>query len=210
MSTNLGTTCKKCRRAGEKLLLKGDRCLSPKCAVVRKPYQPGVHGKASRRGLSEYGQQLRDKQDMRKIYGVSERQFRKHIEEARSRKGVWGDNIISRLELRMDNIVYRLGFAISRAQARQLVSHSMFLVNGRVLNVASAELKIGDEVSVKPHKMQKEYFKAIQPVLKKSQQVPGWLSIDPEAMKGKILSKPNKDEMGYQLNTQGVIEYYSR
>ena len=211
MAKNLDSKCKLCRRAGEKLFLKGDRCGTPKCAVVKKPYPPGIHGNTgSTRGLSEYGKQLAQKQKIRRIYGISERQLRKHISDARKVKGVLGDNIIAKLESRMDNIIYRLKLAPSRAQARELVSHKHFLLNGRSFNIPSGYVKIGDVITVKTQKAQKRYFKELQAILKKNSDVPGWISLDPVKLEGKILSKPTRDEIGIDVDIQGVIEFYSR
>lgn len=212
MAKILDSKCKLCRRAGEKLFLKGDRCGTPKCAFIKKPYAPGVHGNSgSRRGLSEYGQQLAQKQKIRKIYGLSERQLRKHIADANKTKGVLGDNIIARLEMRLDNVVYRLKMAESRAQSRELITHKHFLLNGRSFNIPSACVKIGDVIAVKPQKMEKKkHFKELQAILKKNSDVPGWISLDPVKMEGKVLSKPTKDEVGINIDIQGVIEFYSR
>jgi len=211
MAKNLDSKCKLCRRAGEKLFLKGDRCGTPKCALVKKPYAPGVHGNSgSRRGLSEYGKQLAQKQKIRRIYGVSERQLRKHIADARQTKGVLGDNIIARLEMRMDNVIYRLKLADSRAQARELVTHKHFNLNGRSFNIPSGLVKIGDVIKVKDQKIGNKYFKELQAILKKNNEVPQWLSLDPVKMEGKVLGRPTKDEIGVDVDIQGVIEYYSR
>lgn len=213
MAKNLGSKCKYCRRAGEKLFLKGDRCSTPKCAMTRKPYKPGTQGESSGgrgRGPSEYGKQLLEKQKLRRTYGVSEKQFRLHLLEAQRQTGVVGDNLIARLETRMDNVIYRMGFAESRTAARQLVSHSMFLVNEKPLNIPSARIKIGDSVKLKPHKSEKKYFKELKEVLKKGNKVAGWLSFDPGSMEGKVLSKPKKDEAEVNSDVAAVIEFYSR
>lgn len=210
MAKNIGSKCKLCRRAGEKLLLKGDRCASPKCAIVRKPYAPGAHGQSRSRGLSEFGKQLAEKQKIKRIYGVSEAQFRMHLGEAQKKKGVAGDNLVARIEMRLDNIVYRLGLAASRSQARQLVGHGFFLINQRSLDVASAKVKVGDEISLKKIKGQKEYFKQLQAILKKKQDLPGWLSFDPDTMSGKVLAVPAKEEAAMGLDLSAIIEYYSR
>lgn len=206
-----GSKCKLCRRAGEKLFLKGERCATPKCAIVRKPYAPGAHGKTSgRRKISEFGKQLLEKQKVKRVFGISESQLRHHFSQAQKRKGVLGDNLITRLEMRLDNVVFRLGLADSRSQARQLVSHNMFTVNGKILNIPSAELKVGDVVNIKEQKSQKKYFKEIQAVLKKNPAVAPWLSIDPEKMEAKVVSRPNVEDMGANLDPKMVIEFYSR
>lgn len=214
MANQAKSKCKLCRRAGDKLFLKGDRCASPKCAMVRKPYIPGAHGNAGGgykgRGMSDFGKQLAEKQKLKRIYRVTEKQFKKHLKEAQLQSGVVGDNLVIRLESRFDNIIYRLGYAVSRAQARQLVSHSMFTVNGKVLNIPSAILKIGDEIVLKPQKKEKTFFKELQTVLTKKQNVSGWLSFDVTNMSAKVLATPNKDELGTGVNVSLVIEFYSR
>lgn len=219
MAKNLGSKCKLCRRSGEKLFLKGDRCATPKCAMVRKPYAPGAHGQVASmgrggrgrgRGLSEFGKQLAEKQKVKRIYCVSEQQFRRHLKEAQKQTGVVGDNLILQLEMRLDNIVYRLGLAVSRSQARQLVSHGMFLVNGKVLNIPSARLKVDDEIKVKDQKAKNSYFKELQAIIKKKHQLSEWLSFDADTMAGKVLSYPEKNEAGAGLDLPAVIEFYSR
>ncbi len=214
MAKNLGSKCKLCRRAGEKLFLKGDRCATPKCAMLRKPYAPGAHGPTSNRrfsrGLSEFGKQLAEKQKVKRIYGISEQQFRRHLKGAQKQTGVVGDNLVMQLEMRLDNIVFRLGLAVSRSQARQMVSHSMFLINNKSLNVPSAKLKIGDELKVKGQKMKGGYFKELQAIIKKKHQFPEWLSFDADTMTGKVLSAPAKEEAEAGLDLPAVIEFYSR
>lgn len=211
MAKNLASKCKLCRRAGEKLFLKGDRCGTPKCAVVKKPYPPGIHGNSgARRGFSEYGKQLSQKQKIRRIYGISERQLRKHFSDAKKMKGVLGENIIARLEMRLDNFIYRLKLAQSRAQAREMITHKIFFLNGRSFNIPSACLKVGDAIAVKSKKLETKHFKELQAIFKKNCDVPGWASFDPEKMEGKVLSRPTKDDIGIVVDIQGVIEFYSR
>src|SRR3989339_646599 len=159
MARDLNSRCKKCRRAGEKLFLKGERCASVKCAMVRKPYAPGVHGKRMGRGLSEYGKQLAMKQRIKRIYGVLEKQFRKHFEDISGKEGIAGNLLMIRLEMRLDNVVYRMGLASSRNAARQLVNHGLLKVNGKSLDVPSALVKIGDSIKVSETKKEKKYFK---------------------------------------------------
>lgn len=213
MAKIVGSKCKLCRRAGEKLFIKGDRCASPKCAMVRKAYGPGVHGPigSGKHSISEFGRQLAQKQKIKRIYGISERQLRKHLDEAKIQKGVVGDNLIARLEMRFDNVVYRMGMTLSRTAARQLVSHSHFLVNGKILNIPSAWLKVGDIISVKPTKQQSsKFFKDLKIILKKGGKTPGWVSFDSEKLEGKIVAKPTRNEIGTVLDVQSVIEFYSR
>ncbi len=207
----ISSKCKLCRRANEKLFLKGDRCSSPKCALVRKPYTPGMHGNSGvPRGLSEYGKQLKEKQKLKRIYGVSEKQLRRFLEMARRQRGVLGDNLLTLLEYRLDNVVYRLGLAQSRAQARQLVSHKMFAVNNKMLNIPSAILKVGDVITVRENKRDKKLLKEIQAVLSKDQKVAKWLAFDVKKMEGKVLAKPNREEVALNVDLAMVIEFYSR
>jgi len=212
MAKILTSKCKLCRRAGEKLFLKGDRCSSPKCALVRKAYAPGAHGNTEgmRRGFSEYGKQLAEKQKLKRIYGISEKQLRRHLASAQKKSGVLGDNLLILLESRLDNIVYRLGIAQSRSQARQLVSHRAFNVDGKSLNVPSALLKIGSTVAVKKNKLEKAFMKEAKTALKKSSIQSKWLEFDAGKMEGKVLASPNKDEIGINVNMAMIIEFYSR
>lgn len=213
MARHLDSKCKLCRRAGEKLFLKGDRCLTPKCAIARRPYAPGVHGNNPRRGGgSEFGRQLAMKQKIKRLYGVYERQFRHHFDEVKHKEGIVGDLLLARLERRLDNVVYRLGFAPSRAAARQLVSHKMFSVNGKRLNVPSAEVKVGDVIEVKASKQDKEYWKLLTESIRNKKDVPTWLELDAAKWTGKMIALPNRDEIGVgvQINPQMVVEYYSK
>lgn len=210
MARYTGPVCKICRREGLKLFLKGDRCFTPKCAVEanRKPYPPGEHTQR-RRKQSEYGIQLREKQKARFLYGVLERQFRRHFAEAERRPGSTGENLLRILEMRLDNVVYRLGFAESRAQARQLVTHGHITVNGQKVNIPSFETKVGMVIGVRPRSRQSEYFKTLAELLK-HRRVPEWLSLDIENMSGRILSAPSRSEIDANLQEQLIVEYYSR
>ena len=210
--TKISAKCKLCRRAGEKLFLKGDRCGTPKCAVIRKPAPPGMHGAKSRRAQSEYGQQLAMKQRIKRIYAVLERQLRKYFQEVQNKQGVVGDLLMQKLEMRFDNAVYRAGFASSRRQARQLVRHSLFLLNGKNANIPSIELKIGDKISIKETKSEKNYFKQITAAIKeqKGAGLPNWMQIDAEHAILEIKGKPTRDDFGAGIDAQMVIESYSR
>jgi len=212
MARSIDAKCRKCRRANEKLFLKGDRCGTPKCGMVRRAYIPGVHGKkgGKGRGLSEYGIQLSVKQKIKRIYGVLEKQFRKHFEEVQHKKGITGDLLLERLERRLDNVVYRMGFASSRSQARQLVNHGMFMVNGKKNNIPSREVKIGEVISIKQTKKNKNYFKNLEQSLKNKKNFPSWIDFDPATMEGKVSANPNKDEIGINVDAQADVEYYSR
>ncbi len=210
MAINQRNKCRLCRRAGEKLFLKGDRCLSPKCAMLKRNYPPGIHGSKGVKNLTEYGKQLNQKQKIKRMYGLTEKQFRKHLWEAVKQKGVAGDNLIIKLETRLDNVVFRMGIASSRAAARNLVNHSHIKVNGKNLNIASAYLKIGDKIIVKESKLKKNYFVNRKALLQKNLETPGWLLFDPKEMKGEIVSMPNRKDINISIDIQEVVEFYSR
>jgi len=211
MARYTGPACKLCRREGEKLLLKGERCFTPKCAMERRAYAPGVHGRQAqfRRKESDYSLQLREKQKARRIYGVLERQFRRYFKEAERRKGLTGVNLLIILESRLDNVVYRLGFADSRAQARQLVRHGHFDVNGRKTNIPSFLVKGGDVIAVRERSRKLAYFRDLSTVME-HRVVPEWLSLDIPKMEGQVLSFPTREDIDASLNEQLIVEYYSR
>jgi small subunit ribosomal protein S4 len=197
-----------------KLYLKGERCLGPKCPIVQRNPQrnfpPGMHGQKRTRRPSEFGLQWREKQKVRRFYGVMEKQFAKHFEDATRQPGVTGENLLRILEMRLDNVVYRLGFADSRKQARQIVRHGHFYVNGRKTDIPSYQTRPGDEISVRPQSRDKEYFKVVAEVLR-TRQVPGWLTLDPVAMSGRVVTPPTRDQIDMPpINEQLVIEFYSR
>jgi len=200
--------CRLCRREGVKLFLKGTRCYSKKCAFERRAAPPGQHG-IRRRKVGDYGLQLREKQKIRRLYSVLERQFRGYFDEASSTPGVTGENLLRMLELRMDNVVYRMGFAASRAEARQMVGHAHFTVNGRVSSIPSMQLRPGDQVEVRESHRTREPFKeAIDLIV--TRQIPEWLSVDAKKLAGSVVSAPRRDQMPMELNEQLVVEYYSR
>lgn len=209
MARYTGPVCKLCRREGMKLFLKGERCLTPKCSVERRTYAPGQHGQRRARKQSEYGLQLREKQKVRRIYGVLERQFRKHYEEAERRSGATGDNLLQLLERRLDNVVYRLGFGDSRAQARQIVRHGHFNVNGRRTDIPSFICKPGDVIAVREGSRKREYFQVVAQQLAR-RNVPTWLSLDPTALSGRVVSLPEADQLDAKVNAQLIVEFYSR
>lgn len=190
--------------------MKGDRCNSPKCAMIKKAYPPGMHGKNFGRGLSEYGKQLAMKQKIKRIYGIMEKQFKKHFDEIKNKEGVTGDLLMERLEMRMDNVVYRMGFASSRALARQLVGHGVFEVNGRKVNIPSCKIKTSDLISVRGNKKNKNYFKNRSQILKNKKDFPAWISFDAKKLEGKVLSSPSMEKTEVGVNPQLVVEYYSR
>lgn len=200
--------CKLCRREGMKLFLKGERCFKEKCAVERRPYAPGEHGKR-RNKMQPYGLQLREKQKVRRVYGVLETQFRRYFEEASRQKGVTGENLLRLLELRLDNVIYSLGFASSRAQARQLVRHGHVLVNGRKVNIPSFSVRPGMEIALR-EKMRSNAF--VQGALETAQGrgVPPWLELDADNFKGKVLALPTRADIRTPVQEQLIVELYSR
>jgi len=200
--------CRLCRREGVKLFLKGTRCYSKKCAWERRQAPPGQHG-VRRRKVGDYGMQLREKQKIRRIYSVLERQFQGYFETASATPGVTGENLLRMLELRLDNVVYRMGFAASRAEARQMVGHAHFTVNDRVASVPSMQVKPGDRIAVREAHRKLEPFKEAADLVK-SRQIPEWLSVDAAKLSGSVLSAPRRDQMPLELNEQLVVEYYSR
>ncbi len=208
MARYTGPVCRICRRHGLKLFLKGERCFGPKCAIERRNYPPGDHGQR-RRKLSEYANQLKEKQKSRYIYGVLERQFRKHYATADRGQGATGAKLLRVLESRLDNVVYRLGFADSRRQARQLVRHGHFALNGRRTDIPSALVKAGDTVSVMSKARSLEYFKIVQEGLARKA-VPTWLTLDVSNMSGQVVTLPGRDEIEVAINEQLVVEFYSR
>jgi small subunit ribosomal protein S4 len=202
------SVCRICRREGAKLFFKGTRCYTKKCSFERRPTPPGQHG-VRRRKVGEYGLQLREKQKVRKTYGVLERQFRNYFVQAENRPGVTGETLLRSLELRLDNVVYRMGFAPSRPSARQLVGHGHFAVNGRPTNVPSFQLKPGDRIEVRESHKARELFKVAKETLR-SHQPPEWLAVDAAKLGGTVNDLPRRDQMPLDLNEQLVVEYYSR
>lgn len=214
MARHIGPVCKLCRREGEKLFLKGSRCMSPKCSFERRGYPPGQHGKEGqfRRGrASDYLTQLREKQKARRIYGVFERQFSRYFDKAESTAGLTGTNLLIFLERRLDNVIYRIGLAESRAQARQIVSHGHIMLNGRKTDVASALVRPGDKITIRPESMKRPFFKALRQELDdRRMHVPRWLSLDAKNISATILNLPARDDIDVSLNEQLIVEYYSR
>jgi len=217
MSKQLGPVCKLCRREGEKLYLKGERCYTPKCAIERRNFAPGQHGRTGSRSgggnrtgrESDYLRQLRAKQRARRVYGILERQFRRYYEVANQRRGLTGLNLLQILESRLDNVVYRLGFASSRPEARVLVTHGHFTVNGRRTDVPSMLLREGDVVAVRDGSRNLEYFKALGE-LANARTSPSWLNRDTTQLSGGVQRLPERAEIDGSLNEQLIVEYYSR
>ena len=217
MSKSIGPVCKLCRREGEKLFLKGERCFSPKCSFEKRDFAPGQHGRTASRGggrnrsgrESDFARQLRAKQRARRVYGVMERQFRRYYEVSLKRRGLTGLNLLQILETRLDNVIYRLGFASSRAQARLLVTHGHFTVNGRRTDVPSMLLKDGDEIAIREGSQGLTYFKELN-TLAESRTVPSWLDRDTKKMAGFVQRLPERAEIDGSLDEQLIVEYYSR
>ena len=212
MARHIGPVCKLCRREGEKLFLKGSRCMTPKCSFERRSYPPGEHGRDTqfRRGrASDYLLQLREKQKARRIYGVLERQFSQYFKRAEKRVGLTGVNLLVLLESRLDNVVYRLGLASSRAHARQIVQHGHIMLNGRKTNAPSAIITPGDSISIRPESMRRTYFKTLRQEID-DRQVPRWLAIDTNALTADVMNLPAREDIDVSLNEQLIVEYYSR
>ncbi|OGZ35390.1 MAG: 30S ribosomal protein S4 [Candidatus Portnoybacteria bacterium RIFCSPLOWO2_01_FULL_43_11] len=206
----LDPKCKKCRRVGEKLFLKGERCFSQKCAMIRKPYRPGLHGKSRRRRrLSEYGQQLIEKQKVRLLYGVSEKQFKNYVKAIAPKKGDKGELLLTNLETRLDNVIFRLGWAKSRALARQIVNHGHILVNQRKLDIPSYQVKKGDQIQIKEKIKKSPIFKDLKTILNKYE-APSWLGLDKEKPEGQVLALPKTEDVGKVGEMGMIIEFYSR
>jgi small subunit ribosomal protein S4 len=200
--------CRICRREGLKLFLKGSRCFSKKCSFERRSTPPGMNT-TRRRKVSEFGIQMREKQKVRRSYSVLERQFRNYFRNAERQRGMTGENLLRLLEMRLDNVVYRMGFASSRAQARQLVSHGHFKVNGRPTNSPSQQTAIGDRIEVRDTRRGRTYFKAA-PDTMRAAQIPDWVSVDPTKLVGTVIAQPTREQMPMEFNEQLVVEYYSR
>ncbi|MCS7040640.1 MAG: 30S ribosomal protein S4 [Anaerolineae bacterium] len=203
--------CRLCRREGVKLYLKGERCYSPKCAIEKRNVPPGMHGaKRARRKPSDFQRQLREKQKVRRIYGVFERQFRRYFRQALKTKGLTGTTLLVLLERRLDNVIYRLGFASSRAQARQLVTHGHFTVNGKKVDIASYQVEPGDVIQVAENSRQLTYFKDLVEQGRRYAMPPKWLAVDMAALSGRVLAMPTREDIDPSINEQLIVEYYSR
>lgn len=208
MARYTGAVCKLCRREGMKLYLKGDRCYTEKCSVGRRAYAPGQHG-SGRKKLSEYGLQLREKQKVKRIYGILESQFRSYFEEAERLKGVTGENLLRLLELRLDNVAYRMGFGESRKEARQLVRHGHFTVNGKKVNIPSYGVKLNDLIAVRPTSKSSEKFKQMaEDAAVKTP--PQWLSVNAEMMEARVVAQPAREDIDLPIAEHLIVELYSR
>lgn len=208
MARYTGPSCKLCRREGKKLYLKGDRCLTDKCAVSRRATVPGQHG-AGRKTVKEYGMQLREKQTARRYYGVQEKQFKKYYEAADKKEGISGENLLSILETRFDNVVYRMGMASSRKEARQLVRHGHFTLNGKKADIPSILVRVGDVIALKEKSRASEKMKGLMEAMA-DVTAPKWLELDKEAVSAKVIAAPARDDIDFEFNEQLIIELYSK
>jgi small subunit ribosomal protein S4 len=208
MARYTDASCRLCRREGEKLFLKGERCYTNKCSISRRAYAPGQHGQ-QRKKLSEYGIQLREKQKARRFYGILESQFRKYFEMAVNKKGITGENLLQILETRMDNAVYRLGLATSRPEARQLVTHAHFTVNGKKVNIPSYLLKVGDVIAVEDKSKSSPKIKAISEIAG-GKAIPKWLEFDAENLSGKVVALPAREDIDLPIKEHLIVELYSK
>ena len=209
MARNLDPKCRQCRREGEKLFLKGEKCFTDKCAIEKRNYAPGQHGQRRAARLSDYGVQLREKQKLRRVYGVLEKQFRSYYAEADRRKGVTGENLLQILESRLDNVVYKMGLGASRTEARQIVRHNSILVNGKRVNIPSYQVVPGDEISVvDDSKSQLRIKAALEAAGERG--FPEWLDVDIKAFKGIFKNKPLRDDLPATINESLIVELYSK
>ena len=206
MARYTDANCRLCRREGQKLFLKGERCYSSKCALEKRNYAPGQHGQ-NRKKMSDYGTQLREKQKTKRFYGLQETQFRNLFDKAARKKGMTGENLLILLESRLDNVVFRLVFASSRKEARQLVTHSHFTVNGKKVNIPSYEVKAGDVIKVKEKSTNSPKFKEVKEM---SITVPSWLTVDVEKLEGKVVALPTRSEIDTPVAEHLIVEFYSK
>ena len=209
MARNLDPKCRQCRREGEKLFLKGEKCFTDKCAIEKRNYPPGQHGQRRSSRLSDYGVQLREKQKLRRIYGVLEKQFRSYYAEADRRKGVTGENLLQLLESRLDNVVYKMGIGASRTEARQIVRHNSILVNGQQVNIPSYQVAPGDEISVVDTSKNQLRIKAALEAAEE-RGFPEWIDVDAKGFKGIFKNKPLRDDLPATINESLVVELYSK
>ncbi len=209
MARYTGAVCRLCRREGQKLFLKGDRCYTDKCALERRAYAPGMHGNARNKKMSEYGVQLREKQKARRYYGVLESQFAEYFEMASKRKGMTGENLLAILESRLDNVVYRLGFAMSRAEARQLVRHGHFTINGKKANIPSMLVNVGDVIELKDTSRSLDKFKGSLEA-NASRVIPKWLEMDKTHNTAKVVAVPAREDIDLPIEEHLIVELYSK
>ncbi|HHX14448.1 MAG TPA: 30S ribosomal protein S4 [Clostridiales bacterium] len=207
MARYTGSSCRLCRREGQKLFLKGERCYSGKCAIEKRNYPPGQHGQNRRTKVTEYGLQLREKQKAKRFYGILEAQFHNYFEKAAKKKGLTGENLLTMLEARLDNVVFRMGFASSRKEARQLVTHNHFTVNGTKQNIPSYQVKAGDVVKVKEKSTSSPKFKEIREM---QITTPAWITVDTDKLEGKVIALPRREEIDTPIAEHLIVELYSK
>ena len=208
MARYTGSVCRLCRREGCKLFLKGEKCYGAMCPVERRHTVPGEHGQARQRKMSEYGMQLREKQKAKRTYGVLEGQFHRYFEEADRQKGITGENLLVLLERRLDNVVYRLGFGVSRPQARQIVRHGHIRVNGKKVDIPSFQVSVGDVISIREKSAESDHFKAMREGTGKT--MPQWLTIDAAELKATVVALPKREDVGMDIQENLIVELYSR
>ena len=206
MARLLDAKCRQCRREGCKLFLKGERCTTKKCSVERRPAVPGQHGEG-RKKVTQYGTQLREKQKMKRAYGILEKQFREYYEKAEKMKGIVGENMLSLIERRLDNVVYRMGIGASRAECRQIVSHGHITVNSKNVNIPSYSVKVGDVITIKENKQELEMFKSLKGM---KMVMPKWVEFNAETLTGKVLALPKREDIDMNISEHLIIELYSR
>ena len=208
MARYTGSVCRLCRREGCKLFLKGDKCYGPKCAVGNRPTPPGEHGQARQRKQSEYGLQLREKQKAKRIYGVLETQFHRYFEAADRQKGITGDNLLITLERRLDNVIYRLGFGASRAQARQIIRHGHIRVNGKKVDIPSYLVSVNDEITIRERSAEQNHVKALREGT--GRVIPKWLVVDAENLKATVAAMPQREDIDLDIQENLIVELYSK
>ena len=206
MAKMIGADCRQCRREGCKLFLKGERCTTKKCAIERRPVAPGQHG-TGRKRVTEYGTQLREKQKVKRAYGILEKQFHRYYEEAERMKGVTGENMLSLIERRLDNVVYSMGIGSSRSECRQIVNHGHITVNGKRVNIPSYQVKVGDVIAVKENKRDLDMFKQLKGM---KIVMPKWLEFNSDTLEGKVLALPTREDIDLNIKEHLIIELYSR
>ena len=208
MARYTDASCRLCRREGEKLFLKGERCYTNKCSISRRVYAPGQHGQQKKK-VSEYGMQLREKQKARRFYGILEGQFRKYFEMASKKKGITGENLLQLLETRLDNVIYRLGLATSRPEARQLVNHGHFTINGKKVDIPSYLISVGDVIALREKSKSSPKTKTIHEITG-SKVIPQWLEFDPDNLTGKVVSLPSREDIDLPIREHLIVELYSK
>jgi len=207
MARYTGSSCRLCRREGQKLFLKGERCYGTKCALEKRNYAPGQHGQNRKGKMTEYGIQLREKQKAKRFYGILETQFRNYFDKAAKKKGITGENLLILLETRLDNVIFRMGFASSRKEARQLVTHNHFVVNGAKQNIPSFQVKAGDVIKVKEKSTASPKFKEIKDM---SISTPSWITVDTDKLEGKVIALPTREEIDTPIAEHLIVELYSK